>query len=374
MSAPEKTKKYSFRKWHLVLGAVLLFVTGAVHAMSYVPPFKIAYSTIADVAKEVTKEIVSKPVLDTVDYDRRMLALANNPPPPAPVANPDGTTTQPPTPRTLWPVTDAPYPKAGALLPFNRIVAYYGNLYSTKMGVLGEYEPEVMLAKLRQEVKNWEAADPTTPVIPAIHYIAITAQGSAGADGKYRFVMPDSEIDKAVALAARIDKGIVFLDLQVALSNVQTELPKFEKYLKMPQVHLGLDPEFSMKTGAKPGSVIGTMSAADINFAAEYLAKLVRDNDLPPKILVIHRFTQNMLTGYQAIKPLPEVQIVEDMDGWGFGAKKINTYNSIVADEPIQFTGFKLFYKNDLKAPSTRLLTPAEVLDLQPAPIYIQYQ
>ena len=31
-----------------------------------------------------------------------------------------------------------PYPNPGALLPFHRIVAYYGNFYSTHMGVLGE--------------------------------------------------------------------------------------------------------------------------------------------------------------------------------------------------------------------------------------------
>jgi hypothetical protein len=36
-----------------------------------------------------------------------------------------------------WPVK-APYPLAGALLPYNRIIAYYGNLYSTRMGILGE--------------------------------------------------------------------------------------------------------------------------------------------------------------------------------------------------------------------------------------------
>jgi hypothetical protein len=39
-----------------------------------------------------------------------------------------------------WPVRSA-YPNPGAILPFNRIVAYYGNLYSRNMGVLGEYPP-----------------------------------------------------------------------------------------------------------------------------------------------------------------------------------------------------------------------------------------
>jgi hypothetical protein len=265
------------------------------------------------------------------------------------------------------------YPNAGALLPFNRIIAYYGNFYSKKMGVLGEYPEKEMLAKLAAEVKTWEAADPATPVIPAIHYIAVTAQKSAGADGKYRLRMPDSHVQQAIDIARKID-GIAFIDIQIAKSTVQEELPHFEEFLKQPDVHLGLDPEFSMKNGEKPGSVIGTMNAADINFAANYLAKLVRENNLPPKILVVHRFTGKMLTGYRDIKPLPEVQIVVNMDGWGFGAKKINTYRAVVTPEPIQFTGFKLFYKNDLLPPSKRLLTPKEVIDLTPSPMYIQYQ
>ena len=185
--------------------------------------------------------------------------------------------------------------------------------------------------------------------------------------------MPDDQIDKALALADKVH-GVVFLDFQVALSNLPAELPRYEDYLKKPNVHLGIDPEFAMHNGEKPGTVIGTMDASDINYAANYLAKLVKDNNLPPKILVIHRFTEDMVTNYQNITPLPEVQIVMDMDGWGFAAKKINTYNSVINSEPVQFTGFKLFYKNDLLPPSTRMLTPKEVLELTPSPSYIQYQ
>lgn len=298
--------------------------------------------------------------LDTVAYDKKLLLNAN-------YASSTSTTTV-----RIWPVKTA-YPNAGAPLPFHRIVAYYGNFYSTKMGVLGKYPPDEMLQKLNAEVANWQAADPSTPVIPAIDYIAVTAQGSPGADGKYRFRMPDDQIDEAVKLADQ-EHGIVILDLQVGLSNVQTEVPRLEKYLKMPEVHLALDPEFSMKTGAKPGTVIGTMDASDINFAANYLAKLVDDNNLPPKVLVVHRFTQSMVTNYKLIKPLPEVQIVMDMDGWGSPAKKLNTYQQFVATQPVQFTGLKLFYVNDLKPPSTRMLTMAEILKLTPRPLFIQYQ
>ncbi|MDP2665577.1 MAG: hypothetical protein Q8P23_02970 [bacterium] len=271
-----------------------------------------------------------------------------------------------------WPVGTV-YPKADAILPFKRIVAYFGNFYSKGMGVLGEYPTDQMLAMLASTTQMWTAADPATPAVPAIHYIVAVAQASAGKEGKYILRMPDDQIDDALDLASRI-QGIVFLDVQVGLSTLEYELPQLEKYLKMPQVHLAIDPEFSMKFGDRPGTVIGTFDATDINYATEYLAGLVRDNHLPPKILIVHRVTQAMVTNYKKILPLPEVQIVMDMDGFGSKEKKYGTYNRVVAPEPVQFTGIKLFYKNDVRPPANGLLSPAEVLKLTPAPIYIQYQ
>jgi hypothetical protein len=308
------------------------------------------------------------PALDLVDYDRRMVRLANISTGSTSSLQATSTITK----KQLWPAKVV-YPKAGAILPFHRVVAYYGNLYSKGMGILGEYPEGEMLRRLDAEVAKWELADPLTPVQPALHYIVTTAQGSAGDAGKYRLRMPSTEIDKVLAMAKK-RKAIVFLDIQVGLSNYRAELPPLAEYLKLPQVHLGIDPEFSMKTGAKPGTVIGTVDATDVNYVAEYLAQVVRDNNLPPKILIVHRFTQAMVTNYRLIKPLPEVQIVMDMDGWGAPAQKIDSYNGFVASEPVQFTGFKLFYKNDLKQTPNRLMTPAELLKLKPQPIYIQYQ
>ncbi len=314
-------------------------------------------------AADMVERFIPLPVLDKADYDARLLALAH-----LDTAAPSTASST----QRLWPVKTV-YPNAGALLPFNRIVAYYGNFYSKGMGVLGEYPTDQLLAMLDAEVQKWEAADPTTPVIPAIHYIVVVAQAGAGKEGKYILRMPDDQIDHALALAKQAH-GIVFLDVQVALSTLQYELPMLEKYLKMPQVHLAIDPEFSMKNGNRPGTVIGTFDATDINYAAEYLAGLVRENHLPPKILVVHRFTYAMVTNYKNIRPLPEVQIVMDMDGFGSKAKKYGTYSRVIAPEPVQFTGIKLFYKNDARPPADGLLTPAEVLNLTPAPIYIQYQ
>jgi len=275
------------------------------------------------------------------------------------------------TPGPRWPVK-TPYPLPGSILPFKRIVAYYGNLYSTGMGILGELPPQQMLQQLSIEVRNWEQADSLIPVQPALHYIAVTAQCNPGPGAKYRLRMPGTQIEKILALARQIN-AIVFLDIQVGHSTLQEEIPALEKYLLMPDVHLGIDPEYSMKYGQVPCTAIGTFDAADINFASSWLASLVEQHQLPPKILVVHRFTQAMVTNYKAIKLHPEVQIVMNMDGFGSPAKKLDSYKGWIANQPVQFAGFKLFYKNDVVT-GKHLMKPSEVLKLYPSPIYIQYQ
>ena len=37
-----------------------------------------------------------------------------------------------------------------------------------------------MLAKLDKEVAAWNKADPSTPVLPALHLIVVVAQGAPG--------------------------------------------------------------------------------------------------------------------------------------------------------------------------------------------------
>ena len=332
--------------------------------LTYITPLAIASVLIlggcAHNAKSVSEKEEKKPVkdsvaIDTLAYNSKLATLAN------------GDTTG------RWPVKAQPYPLKGAILPFKRIVAYYGNMYSKRMGVLGEYPPKELWEKLNGEVVAWEKADSSTPVQPAIHYIAVVAQGDPKKDGSYCLRMPACQIDKALEIA-KMGDAIVFLDIQVGLSNVEKEVPRLEKYLKMPQVHLGIDPEFSMKDSTIPGRKIGSMDASYINFCADYLAKLVKENHLSPKILVVHRFTQGMVKNYKNIKLHPEVQIVMNMDGWGEPALKLNTYKQYIYKQPVQFTGFKLFYKNDLKKAPNRMLEPQDLVKLKPQPIYIQYQ
>lgn len=310
-------------------------------------------------SKKITDTVVNDPVIAQPAIDTALFFSLNQK-----IANGDTTGRWPPK---------MPVPLPGAILPFHRIVAYYGNLYSTKMGILGELPKREMLKKLLGEVQHWQRADSMLKVIPALHYIAVTAQGSPGKDGKYRLRMPFSQIDTILNWSKEI-KALTFLDIQVGHSTPESEVPALDPFLKMPTVHLGIDPEFSMKTGHAPGKKIGTFDATDINWVIDHLARIVKENNLPPKILILHRFTQGMLTNYKDIKKVPEVQIVVDMDGWGPKSLKRSTWLRYVFREPVEYTGFKIFYKNDTKTGANQLYQPEELLKFIPQPIYIQYQ
>ncbi|MDQ3141793.1 MAG: hypothetical protein M3Q56_06050 [Bacteroidota bacterium] len=349
--------KYKKSKVGIILSSLCLLLACKIEPAPFTS--KQSTSTLPPLGDSLLKQEASivpdSMPLDTALYNQKILQLVHH------------------KPSDKWPVKTG-FPLSGAILPFNRIVAFYGNLYSKRMGILGSIPADQMLKKLQEEVKNWQKSDSLTPVKPALHYIAVTAQRSPGANRKYRLRMPFHQIDKIIEIAKEID-ALVFLDIQVGHSTLQEEIPALKKYLLMPNVHLGIDPEYSMKSGKVPSRVVGTCDATDINFASDYLAQLVRENNLVPKILVVHRFTKGMVTNYKKIKTLPEVQIVMHMDGFGFPAKKINSYKLSIVEEPVQFTGFKLFYKNDVENKKWPvLMQPDDILKLYPQPVYIQYQ
>ena len=273
-----------------------------------------------------------------------------------------------------WPVR-GPAPLAGSILPAKRIVAFYGNPLSKRMGILGEIPYDQMLAKLDTFVAQWHAADPATPVMPALHLIVSVAQLQPGKDSMYRQRSDPDLIEKIYGFA-KARGAITILDIQTGKSTLQAEIPVLIPFLSRPDVHLGIDPEFTMhhnREGRIPGSKIGSMDASDVNYAIDQLAALVTTYRLPPKVLVIHRFTTNMLTNASKIKRDPRVQVVINMDGWGQPWLKFDTYKTCEVKEPVQFTGFKLFFHNDTKK-GDPILAPREVLALRPRPLYIQYQ
>jgi hypothetical protein len=268
-----------------------------------------------------------------------------------------------------WPVPKAPEPLPGAIIPEHRIVAFYGNPLSKRMGILGEIEPEEMMRRLDSTAWEWARIDPERKVFPALHLIATVAQGYPGPARKYRLQMPDTLIEKVAGWAEQ--RGwLLFLDVQLGTSTIDKELGHLVKYLSRPYVHLALDPEFAMKDGKVPGTDwMGRMDAAEVNHAIDVLTKVVDEYQLPPKVLVVHRFTRNMLTNAWNIKLDPRVQVVINMDGWGPPSSKKAAYKWFVVQIPVQYTGWKLFYKNDRP-----MMTPQEVLEVYPKPVYIQYQ
>ncbi len=272
-----------------------------------------------------------------------------------------------------WPTEPAGL--SGAILPHSRIVAYYGNPHSKKMGVLGEYPEQQMLSMLDSTVAIWRKADPSTPVIPAIHLVTVVAQGSAGADGGWRRRENPETIEQAYRWA-QSRQGLLFVDIQAGRSTLQRELPLLLKYLERPDVHLGIDPEFYMhykREGIRPSAKVGQMMSSDVNYVIQTLDTLVREKNLPPKILVVHRFRSDMVPDAEKIAPTPRVQVVMHMDGWGGPWLKFDSYKDYIVQHPVGFTGFKLFYHNDTKS-GEPILTPPEVLRLLPRPLYVQYQ
>jgi hypothetical protein len=270
---------------------------------------------------------------------------------------------------SLWPVK-GPEPLPGSILPAKRIVAFYGNPLSKGMGILGATPPEEMLRRFDAEVAAWNRIDPAHPVQPALHMIVLVANALPGKNNLYR-TRHDSAVIERVYGWAKSRKALLFLDLQVGKSTLEHELPWVEKFLIRPDVHLGIDPEFSMKKGGVPGQRVGTYDAADINYASHYLAGLVDKYKLPPKVLVVHRFTPEGVTNAKKVELDPRVQIVMDMDGFGAPWVKRDTYWRDIKREPVQFTGWKQFTRKRNDNPPT---PRGDILRLWPVPLYIQLQ
>ena len=262
-------------------------------------------------------------------------------------------------------------PPPGGWLPRRRIVAYYGNPLSPAMGVLGWYPAAQDMARLLAQAAAYTRVDPAQPALPAIDLVADVAQASPGPHGAYRRRMPYSLLNQELTLARQYH-ALLILEIQVGRSTVAQELPYFLPYLAQPDVELALDPEFDMPPGEIPGKWIGTMSAAEINWAIAQMSDLVSRLHLPPKIVIVHQFTPGMVPDWRGIRVQPGVQFVMDTDGFGGQALKKNNYRRYIADQPIppvRYGGIKLFYKYD-----TGLMTPTEVVALQPPPSLVIYQ
>lgn len=288
----------------------------------------------------------------------------------AAITLPPPTTTPPSTTSTIVLRPDEDLGPVCGLKPGDgcRIIAYYGNPLSKRMGVLGETPPATMIPRLQDVTRTWQQADPSTPTRCAMELIAVAAQGEAGSTGLYRARMGAALIDQVIGWARKA-RCLTVLDVQVGHGSVRDEVDFLRPWLEQPDVHLGLDPEWMLQPPIVPGKKIGSMPASDINYAITVLDQIVTTKKVGTKLLVVHRFRDFMVKEPRTIRPTKTIRLLVNMDGFGPPATKLTSYKVAMADMPTRLTGFKLFYKNDQP-----MLTPAQLLALNPAPHFINYQ
>jgi hypothetical protein len=258
-------------------------------------------------------------------------------------------------------------PRGGrSILPDNRVVAYYGAPQDDELGILGIGSPRTAARRLERQAKPYSRRG--RPVLPAFELIAAIVTSEAGEGGDHSMRQDASTIRRYLR-AARRHKMLLLLDIQPGYAPFIQEARALERWLKEPDVGLALDPEWSMQPPLLPAQEIGSTDAATINEVSRYLSGLVRRHDLPEKLLVVHRFTGDMIENEDQLERHRGVSLVVNVDGFGDQPNKISKYNEFTRGKRDRHHGFKLFYKEDLN-----LMKPREVLRLRPQPDLIVYE
>ena len=256
------------------------------------------------------------------------------------------------------------------------LVSVYGYPGICFMGELGCHDTAGAVARARELAAQYNAPRPEAQAgslpryaVPALHLIVDVAQPTPQGDGSYLARMPIEDV-RAHVEAARAAGVLLFLDMQVGWSDPMVGVTRLEEFLREPFVHVGLDPEFATRRyNRPPGSVIGTLDVTQVRPVQAYLARLAAERGLPPKILVLHQFTPDMLDGMADLESSPDVDVVVDMDGFGGQPEKLGGYERYARAPYAEFSGFKLFFHWD-----TPLFTPAQLMALDGPPHYIVYQ
>lgn len=256
----------------------------------------------------------------------------------------------------------------GGLLPNNRILSFYGFPDNAEMGVLGEYDMDRLLELLREQAREYEEADPSKPVILAFEVVASVAQQAPQADGSYLLDAPAAMLNEYADFTR--DNGLLLiLDAQIGYRTVENDVKGLRPWLAQEHVHLAIDPEFAMDEGQTPGVHIGSVDAADVQWAQQWLTELANEEGVPPKMLIVHQFIEAMISNKADIVPVPGVQLVIDADGWGPPDQKRATYDVVNNAIVLEYAGIKLFYKLD-----DPLMTAEDVVNLEPSPLFVMYQ
>ena len=261
----------------------------------------------------------------------------------------------------------AELPRGGRqILPRNRVVAYYGAPQDDELGILGIGSPRRAARRLERQARPY--ARPGRPVLPAFELIAAIVTTEAGDGGDHSMRQDDSTIRRYLRVA-RAHRMLLLLDIQPGYAPFLQEAQALERWLREPDVGLALDPEWSMEPPLLPAQEIGSTDAATVNEVSRWLSGLVRRHDLPEKLLVVHRFTGDMIEDEDQLEQHPGVALVVNVDGFGDQPNKISKYHEFTRGKRDRHHGFKLFYEEDLN-----LMKPREVLRLRPQPDLVVYE
>jgi hypothetical protein len=261
------------------------------------------------------------------------------------------------------------------ILPTYRVVAAFGAPNGgPRLGILGVGTPTEAADHLMDEIVPSYTGG--KPVLPALELIATIAHRTPQESGTYSTRYSAEQIEGYLT-AARANKGILVLDIQPGSSPWMDEVRAFSGWLKNPDVSLALDPEWSMKPGQIPGTVIGEITASEINEVSAYLQRIVKQEKLPQKLLIVHQFKDYQLIDQSQIVDREGVKVVLNVDGFGTIEQKQAAYAALTRpSRGKQFPmGFKLFYEedNDPKL-GARIMSPYDVMALNPQPDIIVYE
>jgi hypothetical protein len=291
---------------------------------------------------------------------------SSNPPTPVPTAT-GKPTLKPSAPKPA----QATLPRGGReVFPRYRLVGYAGVTGASTLGRLGTGPLDQRVAEIERRAEPYADG---REVLPVVELIATIVQGSPGRDGKYRVRLSDAQIAK-YHKAARKHRAVMLLNLQPGRSEFIAEAKAFHKWLKEPDVGVALDPEWAMDRGQRPGGVYGHTTGAELDEVARYLSGLVKQYNLPEKVLVYHQVARNVVRKESGLKDHDGVVLIKSVDGLGHPGPKKNTYRAVNHGTPkFVHAGFKLFFTEDRRH-GGRLMTPKEVLGLKPHPEYVMFE
>lgn len=260
----------------------------------------------------------------------------------------------------------------GGYLPFpgRRMVALYGHPGTASLGMLGEQSATDAVVRARSLATEY-AALTDTPVVPAFEVIATVAARSKGADGSYSRRAPVKRLLPWVEAAERAGAYVV-LDLQPGRTDFLEQAKHYEELLRRPWVGLALDPEWRLRDDQVHLEQIGSVGVDEVNRVGGWLAALVREHDLPPKVLTLHQFRPSMIRDRERLDTsLDEVQWLVHADGLGGQGDKQATWRALRRDLP---EGVWLGWKN-FEDEDTPMLTPQQTMaQVSPTPWFVSYQ